>query len=398
MAEDNKQKKQYTILISAVMFGITVLLTCFFSYVKDYAVVDIIRNTVLTGMGSFLVLLLMAQTRENKSYEYDNGTHGLRFLVLYIVCLVVAVACGFLPGAGWPFLVIFIALSLFSNTLVGIAAGTLFLTVSVLLSGSGMEIFTMYFVCGLLGAILFRGLSDTYKIGVPLTVSLLFLLTAETATVVLYANETLKWELFLIPLMNIIISLILLLIILKMFYSTVIYLYRDKYMEINDPECPLFIELKEHSKDEYYLAMHTAYFCERIAKKLSLDAEAAKTVGYYHRIGVLLEENTWEKVQEKIESYAFPPKALEILKEYVDKDTTKKQKETAVLIMSNAVISTILYFLARKQEMDYDQIIDAVFKKKLETKILNDCDITMAEITAMQKLFKEEKLYYDFLR
>ena len=144
--------------------------------------------------------------------------------------------------------------------------------------------------------------------------------------------------------------------------------------------------------------MHTAYFCERIAKKLSLDAEAAKTVGYYHRIGVLLEENTWEKVQEKIESYAFPPKALEILKEYVDKNTAKKQKETALLIMSNAVISTILYFLARKQEMDYDQIIDAVFKKKLGTGILNDCDITMAEITAMQKLFKEEKLYYDFLR
>ena len=225
MAEDNKQKKQYTILISAVMFGITVLLTCFFSYVKDYAMVDIIRNTVLTGMGSFLVLLLMAQTRENKTYEHDNATHGLRFLMLYIACLTVAVACGFLPGAGWPFLVIFISLSLFSNTLVGIASGTL---VSVLLSGSGMEIFTMYFVCGLLGAVLFRGLSDTYKISVPLTVSLLFLLTSETAVVVLYANETLKWELFLIPFMNVIISLILLLIILKVFYSTVIYLYRDK--------------------------------------------------------------------------------------------------------------------------------------------------------------------------
>ncbi|MGN0430737.1 MAG: hypothetical protein ACI4EQ_00095 [Lachnospiraceae bacterium] len=399
MAENSKQKKQYTILISIIMFSLTVLLMCFFSYIKDYAVVDIIRNTVLAGMGSFMTLLVMAQTREEGGYDYDNATHSIRFLMLYLVCLAIAVACGFLPGAGWPFLVIFVALCLFSNMLTGVSCGSLLLVISVLLSGSGIEIFTMYFICGLLGAVLFRGLCDTYKIGVPLIVSLLFLVTAETATVVLYANETLKWELFLIPFMNVIISLILLLIILKMFYSRVIYLYRDKYMEINDPECPLLVELKEHSKDEYYLAMHTAYFCERIAKKLSLDEEAAKTAGYYHRIGVLSEENTWKGVWEKIENYDFPPKPLKILREYVDKDTQKTHKETAVLIMSNAVISSVLYLLAHsKEELNYDRVIDAVFKKKLETGILNDCDITMAEITAMQKLFKEEKLYYDFLR
>lgn len=399
MTEDNKQKKQYTRLISAVMFGLTVLLVCFFSHFKEFAVADIIRNTVLCAMGGFVVLLLMARSREEGSLDYNNHFHPLRFFVIYMIGLVISVACGFLPSAGWPYLVVYVSLCLYSNTLTGIASGTLLLLVSVLLSGCGIEIFVMYFVCGLAGAILFKGLSDTYKIGVPLVVSLLFLLTAQTATVVLYANETLKPELFLIPAMNIIISLILLLIILKVFYSTVIYHYRDKYMEINDPECPLFVELKEHSKDEYYLAMHTAYFCERIATKLDLDAEAAKTVGYYHRIGMLLKENEWDKVSEKIAPYEFPPKALEILKEYVDKSTPMRQKETAVLVMSNAVISSILYLLAHnKEELNYDQIIDTVFKKKMETGVLNNSDITLSEIVIMKNLFKEEKLYYDFLR
>ena len=202
-----------------------------------------------------------------------------------------------------------------------------------------------------------------------------------------------------IPFINLIVSLIMLLIILKVFYSTVIYLYRDKYMEINDPECPLFIELKENSKEEYYLAMHTAYFCERIAKKLNLDEEASKTVGYYHRIGILLEENEWEKVLEKITPYEFPPNALAILKEYIDKNTPMKKKETAVLLLSNAVISSILYLLAHnKGELDYDQIIDTVFKKKLENSVLHNSDITLSEIVTMRDLFKEEKLYYDFLR
>ncbi len=399
MTEDNKQKKQYTRLISTVMFGITVLLVCFFSYFKEFSLTDIIRNTVLTGIGSFVFILLLARSREERSLDYDNYSHPLRFFVMYMIGLVIAIACGFLPTAGWPYLVVFVSFCLFSNTITGILAATLLLNVSVLLSGCGIEIFIMYFVCGLAGAVLFKGLSDTYKIVMPLLVSLMFLLTAQTATVVLYANETLKLELFLIPLMNIIISLILLLIILKLFYSTVIYLYRDKYMEINDPECPLFVELKEHSKDEYYLAMHTAYFCERIAKKLDLDAEAGKTVGYYHRIGVLLNENEWNKVYEKIAPYDFPPKALEILKEYLDKNVPMKQKETAVLLLSNAVISSILYLLAHnKGELNYDQIIDAVFKNKLDSGILHNNDITLAEIVIMKNLFKEEKLYYDFLR
>lgn len=400
MAEDNRQKEQhYIILTAAVMFGISVLLVCFFSYVKAYAAADIIRNTVLTGIGSFLVLFILAQARQDKSFSYDNESHGLRFLIVYVLCLAVSVACGFLPSSGWPFLVIFVSLSLFSNTLTGVACGSLFLMVSILLSGCGMEIFSMYFVCGFLAAALFRHLNDTGKAGVPLTVSLLFLFTAETAVIVLYTNESLKWELFLIPFMNVIISLILLLIVLKIFYSVVIYLHRDRYMEINDPECPLFAELKAYSKEEYYLAMHTAYFCERIARKLSLDAEAAKTAGYYHRIGILTEENIWENVQKITQPYHFPPHAQEILKEYVDKDTQKKKKETAVLIMANTVISTILYLLSHKQEeMDYDRIIDTVFKKKLETGILKENEISMAEISVMKKLFKEEKLYYDFLR
>lgn len=399
MTEDNKQKRQYTSLIAAVMFGITVLLVCFFSYFKEFPLTDIIRNTVITGMGAFILLLMMARSREECNLDYNNYYHPLRFFVIYMICLVVSVACGFLPGSGWPYLVVFVSLCLFSNTLVGFTAGTVLLTVSLLLSGYGIEIFIMYFVCGLASCILFKGLSDSYKIGIPLAVSLLFLLTAQTATVVLYANETLKPELFMIPFMNLIVSLIMLLIILKVFYSTVIYLYRDKYMEINDPECPLFIELKENSKEEYYLAMHTAYFCERIAKKLNLDEEASKTVGYYHRIGILLEENEWEKVLEKITPYEFPPNALAILKEYIDKNTPMKKKETAVLLLSNAVISSILYLLAHnKGELDYDQIIDTVFKKKLENSVLHNSDITLSEIVTMRDLFKEEKLYYDFLR
>ncbi len=383
-----------------VMFFITVLLVCFFSFVKGACAADIIRNTVMSGMGIFVVLLFMAQSKEGNLYDYDNKEHGGRFFVLYLLCLGLAAACGYLPAAGWPFLVIFVALSLFSNALIGISAGALLLTVSVLLSGNGIQIFVLYFVCGLAGVSLFQGLNDAYKIGIPVFCSTLLLLTGETAVIVLYANETLKPELFLIPLMNVIISIVLLLIILKIFSSVVIYRYRDKYMEINDPEFALLAQLKNRSKEEYYQAVHTAYFCDRIAKKLNLDAEAAKACAYYHRIGLLLTENSWEQVEKTADEYGFPPLVRQILKEYLDKNTPVKQKETAVLVLSDAVVSSLLFLFARKQKetLDYDRIIETVFKKKLETNQLSACSISMEEITKMKTIFKEEKLYYDFLR
>ena len=82
-------------------------------------------------------------------------------------------------------------------------------------------------------------------------------------------------------------------------------------MEINDQEYILLTDLKKQSKEEYYKAIHIAHFCDRIGKTLQLDADALKLAAYYHRIGVLCEENTWEKVSELAQIHSFPPVAYE---------------------------------------------------------------------------------------
>ena len=62
-------------------------------------------------------------------------------------------------------------------------------------------------------------------------------------------------------------------------------------MDINDPECPLLVELKNVSKPEYYHTIHTAYLCSRIALQLKLDDAVVKACAYYHKIGLLKGEN-----------------------------------------------------------------------------------------------------------
>ena len=199
--------------------------------------------------------------------------------------------------------------------------------------------------------------------------------------------------------MNVIISIILLIIILKVFSATVIFKYREAYLTITDPEYGLMTSLKEKSKDEYYKALHTAYFCDRISRKLNFDADACKGAGYYHILGQLTEQNTWEEILKICEEHNFPEPVIHILEEYLDSNTKVRSKETAVLIMSEAVISSILHLLHEKPDtnLDYNQVIETVFKAKMQTSKFNNCELTIEELNNMKFIFKEEKLYYDFL-
>ncbi len=171
-------------------------------------------------------------------------------------------------------------------------------------------------------------------------------------------------------------------------------------MEINDPECPLLVQLKDMSKEEYYHAVHTAYLGDRIARRLQLDDAAVKACGYYHRIGKLKGENTWENVAAICDEYHFPVNTKRILKEYVDGTEKVVSKETIVVLFSDCIVSSILYLFEKdpKAQLNYKQLIDTVFKKKLETDELWCNEISLAQLSEMKKIFVEEKLYYDFLR
>lgn len=398
---ENKKRifLNHPICCGLLSFLVTTAGTLLLCFLKGCSPMDMLRNVVLSGIGCFGLLFLMAQAEEKNLYGFDNGAHLLRFTLLYALCFLLAGVCAYLPAAGWPFLTVFVLLALFSNALTGICAGGLLLCVSVLLSGCGMEVFVLYFTCGLVGCGLFYRWQAQERLIAPALLSVAFLFVGETACVVIYANESLKWELFLVPFVNVLLNIVLLLLLLKLFSNLVIYKYRNKYMEINDQECALLVEFKAYSKEEYYRAVHTAYFCGRIAAKLNLDAEAAKSGGYYHRIGLLKEKINWENTKELIKPYAFPPAAERLLEEYLEPKRTLVSREAAVLLFSDLVISSILGLLreAPSQKIDYDALIDRIFKREMESTVLEHCEMTMEELTDMKNTFREEKLYYDFL-
>lgn len=398
--EENKENQGLkTFFISVAMFFITTLGVGLFSYLFGMEDAQILRNSIVSAMGIGVVLFLMAQSKECDLYDYDNKAYYGRFFVCYLCGFILAVGCGKLPAGGWPFVPLFVLLALFSNTLIGICCGLMLLMMSLLLSGAGIEIFFLYFTSGTAAVCVFRNLDQNFKVGVPIMLSLAMLMVSETANIVLFVNEKLNFEQFMIPIINVTITAIFLIGILKLFSYLVINKYRDRYMEINDPECPLLVELKNVSREEYYKAVHTAYLSDKIAKKLGLDAQVTKAGGYYHKIGSLHGENNWEHVEQIGAEYRFPPEVLEVLKEYLAPDGKIIKKEASVIYFAEAIVSSILFLLEKEEsKLDYDQIIDTVFKKKQESNTFRECELSIYELNQMKKIFKEEKLYYDFLR
>ena len=397
-----KSKKQFIkrILIFVLMFlfagGIAVGGSLLFGRGTE----ALIRNTVMILAGTGIVIFAYTMEEISHRFIYRNEGKYARFALAYLCSLIASVFLPYLPVTGWPFLVIFVLLGVFSDGVTGLAAGSVCLLLSVNFAGADFSIFWLYFISGTAGILVFSTLNEEFKVGIPMFISLAILTLSLTANVILLSQEQLSVAQFMIPAINLIVCCILLLVSLKMFSSAVIHRNREKYMEINDPEFPLLVQLKDMSKDEYYHAIHTAYLSDRIARRLGLDDAAAKACAYYQRIGRLKGENTWGNVSAICNEYHFPANTKKILKEYVDESERIVSKETIVVLFADCIVSSILYLFEKdpKAELDYAQLIDTVFQKKLETDELWGNEISLAQIHEMKKIFVEEKLYYDFLR
>ena len=398
--EKNKKQTIKRFFVFGLMFILSGVITLAGSLLYGRETDVLLRNTVMILAGTGIVIFAFTIEEINRRFIYRNDGKYARFALMYLGGLAASVFLPYLPVTGWPFLVIFVLLGVFSDGVTGLAAGSVCLLLSVSLSGGSFSVFWLYFISGAAGILVFSTLNDEFKVGIPMFISLLILMLCLTANVILLSNEQLSVAQFTIPAVNLVVCCILLLVSLKIFSTAVIHRNREKYMEINDPEFPLLVQLKDMSKEEYYHAIHTAYLSDRIARRLGLDDAAAKACAYYQRIGKLKGDNTWENVSAICSEYHFPPNTKKILKEFIDESEKIVSKETIVVLFADCIVSSIAYLFEKdpKAELDYAQLIDTVFRKKLETDELWGNEISLAQIHDMKKIFVEEKLYYDFLR
>ena len=362
---------------------------------------ELIGIAVLSACGAGMILFSIEKSRVLQLFLYDNERNLWRFTLLYCLFLLAALLCPLLPKSGWPYLAVFVGLMLFSNEVTGLAAGSSLLMISLLLqSDSDPVVFFVYFVGGMAGILLFSTIDESFRIWIPMLLSLLIQFVCLCIPEVLYQQLPFYMPMLLVPAVNTVVCLILLLIILKFFSFTFIYKTRDIYMDINDPECPLLVELKNASKPEYYHTIHTAYLCSRIALQLQMDDAVVKACAYYHKIGLLKGENNWENVETILTENQIPLRVRALLKQYLSPEEQLVDREVIVLLFADTMISSIDYLFSKDKnvQLDYQKLIQTIFKRKMESGILDHSEISLGDLQRMKKILVDERLYYDFLR
>lgn len=394
MAKDKIALKIFIFLSMIIAVGAA-------GYLYGQSIILMLRNQVMTVIGmSAIIFRLRQKELEQDVCRKREIQESNRFYIWFVFGIILSVAFPLLPTNGWPYPVIAVILALFSESLVGILASTLMIFVSVSLAGADFSVFYLYFSCSAFSIILFQKMGEEFKFGIPVFLSGLSIILATTAEVILFDSDHLSIESFIIPCINVFITTLFYLIFLKYYSVTSVHKFRDKYMTITDPEYALMIELKTKSKESYYHAIHTAHFCDKIAIRLNADATLAKAGGYYHRLSAFCETATAEEYEKLLLTHEFPPKLCELLMSYNIRNRKIVEKETAIIYFSDAVVSSIMYLFDKNSDMEiaYDQVIDTIFDKKMESGILEQCELTISDFVRMKKVFKEEQLYYDFLR
>lgn len=400
--EEKDKKKWIADSIQSVLFVIiNAGLVYVYSYIYMETEYQILRNIVMAVMGALLVLYVFWSSALNQKLDYENHKNFGRFTLFYYFGLALVSVFPVLPYAGWPFMVIFTALALFGNMVCGITAGSVLLMIAVFMTpGMSAEVFILYFMSGVVAISLFQNLDESFRVGIPILLSLIFLAVSEMANIILFVNERLNVEMFVIPITNVIISAIMLIALLKVYNHLVANKYQDKYQIINDQEYPLMVELKEKYKDEYFHTIHMAYLTGRIAAQLNLNAEVTKAATYYFKIGNLRGENTWENVRIICKENKFPDEVTKVLSECLDPSRKYIEKETVAVLLADEVISSIQNIFAKDKQaiVDYEELVGGIFQKRIDSGFLDDNLLTYSELQAMKEIFVEAKLYYDFLR
>lgn len=372
--------------------------TALLSFIKGYETDSVLCNAVMAVFGVGIVGFRLRKEWLKGELPYDNSRNILRFWLYFEGTLFLSFACAFLPVECWPLVAMFVFLALFGSVSVGILAASVLVMIPALTAGASITVFFIYLISGVFAVCLFCPIENDMKVGIPMTLSMLCLSVCETAGIVFTANARPSLELFIMPFVNIVITTVLLIGIVTAYSRKVVYYYRDNYLEINDPENPILVDLKENAKSDYKKSIHTAYFCERIAVKLGFDADALKCAGYYHVKGRELEQIMVEK--------DFPPDVKKILNEYLEikgitgKKVPIRSKEAAVLFCSDTVVGSVIQLIEKSGDkpLDYEKIIGMLFDRFEENGTFNQCDISIKEYYTMKRTFREEKLYYDFLR
>ena len=365
----------------------------------EFDVNNLISLVILSGIGCALLVFYFIQENINDNLIFENGTYYFRFIIGFFVCLVFAILFPFLPVTAWFYPVIAVALMFCSNRLISFITTTFLLILSLQFSNNSISIFILFFVCIVAVLFSFNFHENKFKIGKSIFIASCAQLCMICAMIIIFSNSKMSIDLFIIPITNLLLSIILFLIILKQFSVLIIYRDYSKYMIINDQAYELMVEFKKKNLKLYLKSIHIAHLVDGISKVIKLDQGLLKAVAYYQYIDCIREGDKIENLNNIFKEHKFPVKCKNLIMDIV-KDKGIISKEMSVVYISTEIIEEILEKQQNKSELDtldYDMIINKKISDLYLMRKFRDSNLTAGELYLIENVLKKEGIYYDFL-
>jgi membrane-associated HD superfamily phosphohydrolase len=382
--------------------AINILLLPGIAFLYNKTLGEILRIEGFSILFTLGFLYVLFYNFKLKRFDYDNLEHPYRFFLIFFISFALSMVFPLIDEKGWVFLSIAIAISLFSNSFIGLycLSGLTFFT--ILLSNSGNAVtFFVYFLSAFIGIILFSDIDQNFSVGHSIFISSLYLFILESFGFVMLENKDLTAESFIMPIVNIMINAIVLFGFLKSFNALVVNKYRNRFLILNDQEYFLIRNMKEKSKKDYLRSIHSAYLSERIAKAVGCNVDVCKNLAYYHRINKAFNLSN-EGCKKLFIENQFPPEAIIALTDFLKRDSNLESKESCIVYLADRLISDIQAILdnnkSSKEKTDYVSVINKLFEDETVKKTLSESLLSLRDIKIAREIMLKEKLYYDFLR
>lgn len=396
-----KKQRIGEIIINILILLATPVVFVLPAYYFERSLQAVLRTGIIAFFMGLLLVYALEEMRIQEDFLPGNRQRQRSFLFFYLLMLLLAQGARFVSPFVLPVTVAVLMCMLLSGFLAGVCC-LVTVTVSLMLTTALNGYGGIYFmVTGFVALLLFKsGKKPLYF--VRKSIMLAFVSPAVYSALILLGKQAVEPSDIVNPLVGTVINFILMVILIKIYSRFVLGAYEDIYEKYNDPEHELLQQLKHKNNDEYNIAIHSAYLCDKIALKMKMDNALAKSLGYYHRIGAVSGKNVKAESIAIAEKYKFPPELIKAMQEYQKvKDTPPLMKETILCVLAVDIVNSIRYILkndSKTKNVDYEKIIDFVFQKRAETGLFSASSLLVADVDTIKECFKEDKLYYDFLR
>ncbi len=359
----------------------------------------LIQNTITGAVRNLIVIAIIAFIMVY-TLKDELGFGGVMLITL---CALLSSVQAFIPDFIMPVAAFSVIIAFVVTPNAGFSSIIFFSAMPFMASERSFEYFLFFIATGAIGTVLMYIKSKNGRYFEALAVFSLIYIMLYTALIIL-KRMSLNVDIIAFPILGLILDIVIMEIAGYNYYINVVKRKEDQYTSVIDPEFPLLIRLKNNNKEEYKRAIHTAHFTELFADKFGYDKVIMKGLGFYHRIGVLDEDDASLPIRTvKIATEEeFPEELIRFLKEYGEvKAEERTSAEVSICIIADTIITHLMEEYANKNyKTDMNKFVDKTILKMFSGKnsILKRSEIPYDDLEQIRKIFKEEKIYYDFLR